>query len=60
MNPSEAPPADGCGVPIWYPRDVHVHGSSRAERLRPNVVWDESESGRAHLTGLSPEDRDDV
>ena len=39
---------------------MHDHGSARAERVRPNVFWGNSKSGRAHLLGLSPDDGDDV
>ena len=39
---------------------MHGHGSTRADRVRPKVFWGESESGRAHLTDLGPEDRDNV
>ena len=56
----QAPPDDGHEGPIWDHRDVHVRGSKRAERVRPNVFWDKYESGRAHSTGLSPDDGDDV
>ena len=35
---------------------MHGHGSDRAERVRPNVFWDKSESGRAKSTGIGPED----
>ena len=31
------PPVDGHKGPIWDPRNVHGHGSARAERVRTSV-----------------------
>ena len=39
---------------------MHGDGSARSERVRHDVFWGNSDSGRAHLTGLDPEDCDDV
>ena len=39
---------------------MHGHGSARAERVRSNVFWCESNSGRPAPNGLGAEDRDDV
>ena len=39
---------------------MYGQGSSRAERVRPNVFWGKTKSGRTHLLGLGPDDRDDV
>ena len=39
---------------------MHDHGSARADRVRPNVFWGESKSGRPHLPGLGPDDGDDI
>ena len=39
---------------------MHRHGSARTERVRPNVLWGKSESGRAHSAGLRHDDGDDI
>ena len=53
-------PTDGYEGQIWYPCDVHIHGSAGAERVGPNVIWGKFESGRAHSTGRSPDDGKDI
>ena len=42
----------------WNWTDVHYHGSTRAERVCPDVLWGESKSGRAQYLGLGPDDGD--
>ena len=39
---------------------MHGRSSTRAERVRPNVLWGKSKSGRSHLLGLGPDDGDDI
>ena len=39
---------------------MYGHGSTIAERVRSDVFWGESKSGRAHLLGFIPDDGDDV
>ena len=50
------PPANGQEGVIWDPCGVHDHGSARAERVYPNVFEGKFMSGRAHSTGIGPED----
>ena len=38
---------------------MHGRGSSRAERLCPDVFWGKSKSGRNHSFAFRPEDGDD-
>ena len=35
---------------------MHCHGSARAERVRSDVFWVESNSGRSNSLGLGPDD----
>ena len=39
---------------------MHGHGSARAERVRSDVFWGESKSGRSHSQTLSPDGGDDA
>ena len=55
-----APLTDDHEGPIWGPHNMYGHGAARAERVRPNVFWGESKSGRAHSLGLAPDDGDDI
>ena len=56
----KSPPANGHKGPIWDLRDVHGHGSARAERVRSDVFWRISYSSCSNYNGLGPEDRNDV
>ena len=59
-EPYQAPSANGHEGPIWDPHDVHGHGSARSKRVRSNIFWGESKSGRPHLLGLGPDDGNDT
>ena len=39
---------------------MHGHGYAIAERVRSDVFWGESKSGRSHLQTPVPDDGDDV
>ena len=39
---------------------MHGHGSNRVERVRPNIFWGESKSGRAHSLGIGLDYGNDV
>ena len=39
---------------------MHGHGSSRAERVRSDIFWGETKSGRYHSQTLGPDDGNDV
>ena len=45
---------------IWDPCDVNGHGFTIVERVRCDVFWGESKSGRSHSLGIGPDDGDDI
>ena len=53
------PPPDGHEGPVRDVCDVHGYGSARADRVCPDVLWDESKYGRGHSLALRPEDGND-
>ena len=39
---------------------MHGHGSSRSERVRCDVFWEESKYGHSHSLGLGPDGGNDI
>ena len=39
---------------------MHGHGSARTERLRSDIFWGKTKSGRSHLQILGPDDGDNI
>ena len=39
---------------------MHGYGSARVKRVRSDVFWGKSKSGRSHLLALGPDGGDDV
>ena len=56
----QAPSSYGHEGPVWYPCNVHGHGSVRAVRVRSDILWCKSEYGCSEPNGLDPKDRNDV
>ena len=56
----QAPPPYGHKDPVGDIGKIHGHGSSRAERVRPDVFWVKADPGCSDPNGLGLKDCDDV